>query len=526
MDKSNSGALAALKETWNNLSSTQKLVVSSVVAISIIIVVVVSTVGMRPSMDTLFSNLQSADAAAIADRLRDLKVPYDLSADGAVIKVPSNQVYDLRLKMTSQGLPAGGTVGFEVFNKTNFGMSEFNQKVTYLQALQGELKRTICQLEQVDDARVMLTQPEDRLYTDKQEDAKAAVTLKLKRGTALGDDQVAGIVRLVASSVEGLKPENVTVTDTNANMLSEATGDSGGLSARLTATQVRLKREYEQQLQKDVQSMLDNITGPGKSVVRVSAKMNFDHKETTTELVTPGDKTAGKGILVSEDTVSESYNGAGGKAGGPVSVTQVAPKPAVPANSDYTHTETSNKYEVTRSTEKTISSPGQVTKLSVAVMLDQAVGASKIPSIRDAVKAAVGIDETKGDVIMVSSVAFDRSDQKKELTEMAAANKSEMTKTLIKDGAAVVLLIVFVLFVRSLFKSIKFQPSAAGPAGARPTMESAGEVVNKAYEGAPAQPAERMPSGPSGSETYAQELVKSNPDEVANVVKAWMSEKN
>lgn len=520
MDKANTGALAALKETWNNLSTTQKLVVSSVVVISIVIVVIVSTIGMRPSMSTLFSNLQSADAAAIADRLRDSKVPYDLSADGTHIKVPSNQVYDLRLKMATQGLPAGGTVGFEVFNKTNFGMSEFNQKVTYLQALQGELVRTISQFGQVDDARVHLALPEDRLYTDKQESAKASVTLRLKRGMTLGDDQVAGIVRLVASSVEGLKPENVTVTDTNANMLSEATGDSGGLSARLTATQVRLKREYEQQMQRDIQSMLDNIAGPGKSVVRVSARMNFDHKETTKEEVTPGG-TDGRGILIAEDTVSESYNGAANKAKGTVSITEARPKPSVPAGSDYTHVETNNKYEVTRSTEHIVSSPGQVEKLSVAVMLDKTVGASKIGSIRDTVKAAVGIDETKGDVITVASVAFDRSTEKKEQTEMAAANKSEMIKTIAKNSAAVVLLIVFLLFVRSLFKSIKFQSSA--PASPIPTMESAGEVVNKAYEGGQQQPAEPQQSG---SETYVQELVKSNPDEVANVVKAWMSEKN
>lgn len=525
MDKANTGALAALKETWNNLSNTQKLVVASVVVISIVIVIVVSSIGMRPSMDTLFSNLESADAAAIADRLRDLKVPYELSSDGTHIKVPSNQVYDLRLKMTSQGLPAGGTVGFEVFNKANFGMSEFNQKVNYLQALQGELTRTICRIGQVEDARVHLTQPEDRLYSEKQEDAKASVILRLKRGMTLGDDQIAGIVRLVASSVEGLKPENVTVTDTSANMLSEATGDSGGLSARLTATQVRLKREYELQLQRDVQSMLDNIAGPGKSVVRVNAKMNFDHKETTKEEVAPMEGAEGKGILVAEDTVSESYNGAANKARGTVSVTEGRPKTAVPANADYTHVETNNKYEVTRSTEHVVSAPGQVDRLSVAVMLDKAVGADKIPSIRDTVKAAVGIDETKGDVITVSSVAFDRSDEKKQQTEMAAANKTEMIKTIAKNSAAVVLLVVFLLFVRSLFKSIKFTPStmATAPAGPRPTLETASEVVNRAYESAPPPTAEPQQTGP---EAYVQELVKSNPDEVANVVKAWMAEKN
>ncbi len=315
------------------------------------------------------------------------------------------------------------------------------------------------------------------------------------------------------------------MTDTNANMLSEATGDSGGLSARLTASQVRLKRDYEQQLQRDIQSMLDNIAGPGKSVVRVSAKMNFDHRETTKEEITPGGAD-GKGVLIAEDTVSESYTGAASKAKGVVSVTEGRPRTPVPANSDYVHTETNNKYEVTRSTEHVVSSPGQVEKLSVAVMLDRAVGASKVASIRDTVKAAVGIDETKGDVITVASVAFDRTDEKKEQTEIAAANKSEMIKTIAKNGAAVVLLIVFLLFVRSLFKSIKFQAAAPqiAPVAPRPAMENAAEVINKAYEGG--EPAPIEPPQPSTSETYVQELVRTNPDEVASVVKAWMAEKN
>jgi len=318
------------------------------------------------------------------------------------------------------------------------------------------------------------------------------------------------------------------VLDTNGNMLSEATGDSGGLSARLTATQVRLKRDYEQQLQRDIQSMLDNITGPGKSVVRVSAKMNFDHKETTMESVTPGGN-GGKGVLVSEENVTESYNGAANKAKGAVSVTQVRPRTTVPAGSDYTHTETSSKYEVTRSTEHVISSPGQVERMSVAVMLDKSVGQGQIASIRDTVAAAVGIDETKGDKITVASMAFDKSDEKKQQSEMAAANKSEMMKTIIKDGVAVVLLIVFLLFVRSLFKSIKFQPSTVTPIIPRPMVEEAGEVVNRAYEGvAPpvaAPPIENAAPEP-GPENYVQELARSNPDEVASVVKAWMAEKN
>lgn len=177
-----SGALAALKQTWENLTAAQRLVVASLIVLSVVIVVVVCIIGARPSMATLFSNLEPTDAAAIADRLRDLNVPYEISDDGAVIKVPSKQVYDLRLKMVSQGLPAGGTVGFEVFDKNTLGMSEFSQQMNYRRALQGELARTISQMSQVESARVHLAIPEERLYSDNEKQVTASVALALKRG--------------------------------------------------------------------------------------------------------------------------------------------------------------------------------------------------------------------------------------------------------------------------------------------------------------------------------------------------------
>jgi flagellar M-ring protein FliF len=513
MDK-DLGPLAALKQTWINLSSTQRLVVASLVGLSVVIVVIVSMVGMRPSMATLFSNLQSADAAAISDRLRDQKVPYELSDDGSLIRVPSNQVYDLRLKMVTQGLPAGGTVGFEIFDKTNFGMSEFSQKVDYMRALQGELARTIGQLSQVENARVHLVIPEQQLYSDKQENATASVVLRIQRGATLGDEQVAGVVHLVASSVEGLKPESITVVDTNGNILSEAS-ESGGLSARLTATQVRLKRDYERQLQKDMQSMLDNICGSDKSVVRVSARMIFDHKETTTERVMP--LASGSGVLVSEETVEETYDGAGTKTPGAPEIARITPNRQGAASSGYMHNEKTNKYEVTKSTEQTISAPGTVEKLSVAVMLDESVGGAKISAIRDTVKAALGIDEARGDQIVVTSMAFDRSQEKKEQEEMAAAGKSEMIKTIAKNAVAVVLLLAFLFFIRGLFKSIKFQP---GQMLAPHSTEPAGGIVDRAYQGSP----DSAQSQAAPDEAFVQDLARNKPDEVANVVKAWMSE--
>lgn len=522
MDKDNgSGALAALKQTWDNLTGAQRLVVASLVALSMVIVVVVSMVGTRPSMATLFSDLESSDAAAIADRLRDLNVPYEISNDGAVIKVPSNQVYDLRLKMVNQGLPAGGTVGFEIFDKNTLGMSEFSQQMNYRRALQGELSRTIGRMSGVESARVHLAMPEERLYSDSQQQATASVALGLRRGVTLSDDQIAGVVHLVASSVEGLKPENVTVVDTQGTVLSEAGGQSGGLSARLSAAQVKLKRDYEQSVRKDIQSMLDNIAGPGKAVVRVSARMNFDQKQVTSEVVQPG-AAQGKGVLVSEETINETYSGAGAASRGTVGVVSGRPGPAAASGDSYTHTETNAKYEVTRSTEHVVSAPGQVERLSLAVMLDDSVQPTTVAAVREAVGAAVGLDMARGDTLTVSRVKFDRSAESSRQAESSAAARAELIKAVARNVGAVVVLILFALFVRAMFRSVKFHPAAPT---AVPLPDSAEQIVNRAYseEGA-AEPASVATAQRSTSEQIVQELAKNKPEEVANVVRAWMSE--
>ena len=522
MDKDiGSGALAALKQTWSNLTGAQRLVVASLVVLSVVIVVVVSVVGTRPSMATLFSNLESTDAAAIVDRLRDLNVPYEISNDGAVIKVPSNQVYDLRLKMVNQGLPAGGTVGFEIFDKNTLGMSEFSQQMNYRRALQGELSRTIGQMSGVESVRVHLALPEERLYSDSQKEATASVALGLRRGVTLSDGQIAGVVHLVASSVEGLKPENVTVVDTQGTVLSEAGGQSGGLSARLTVTQVKLKRDYERSVQKDVQSMLDNIAGPGKAVVRVSARMNFDQKQVTSEVIQPG-AIQGKGVLVSEETVNETYSGAGAASRGRVGVVSGRAGATAASGDSYTHTETNAKYEVTRSTEQVVSAPGRVERLSLAVMLDDSVRASTVAAVREAVGAAVGLDMARGDTLTVSRVKFDRSAESSSQAESSAAARADLIKAVARNGGAVAMLILFVLFVRAMFKSVKFHPVARDAAH---LSTSAEQMVSRAYsEDSAEAPAVSEAAQHSTSEQIVQELAKNKPEEVANVVRAWISE--
>jgi len=179
-------------------------------------------------MAVLFSGLAQEDAGAIVQKLSEQKVPYQLSADGTTIEVPQNKVDDMRLQLATQGLPQGGSVGFELFDKSNCGMTEFSEKVTYQRAITGTLTRTLCHLAPVMDAKVLLSMPEQKLYASDQEPAKASVVLKLRRGMPLSDEQVGGVVHLVSSAVEGLTRTNVTVLDTDGNVLSEGPGSQGG----------------------------------------------------------------------------------------------------------------------------------------------------------------------------------------------------------------------------------------------------------------------------------------------------------
>ncbi len=355
---SNFGPFAALSKLWNELSATQRVVVLAFAAVSLVTVIVIGMAASRPRMGVLFSGLEAADAGAIVQKLSEQKVPYQLSADGGTIEVPADKVYDLRLQMATQGLPQGGSVGFELFDKQSFGMTEFTERLNYQRAIQGELTRTICQLAPVVSARVHLAMPEDKLYSSEQDPATASVVLKLRRGMPLSDDQVGGIVHLVASAVEGLKPSNVNVIDSDGNVLSEAMAGSGDGDGLLTTNQSKQKRQYENELAQNIQSMLVPIVGPDNAVVRVSADMSFDRRETKSESYQPAssNSSGSQGVLLTEEKKTETYNGG---VVPPNGVPGVKIKAASP-NDSYSQTESNSQYQVTKKIEDVVSAPGQV----------------------------------------------------------------------------------------------------------------------------------------------------------------------
>lgn len=513
------GPLQAIVRFWGALSNTQRFVTTVFIATSAVLLVVVSAIATRPKLEVLFSGLESNDAGAIVSKLQERSIPYELTNGGSVIKVPGKNVHEMRLAMATEGLPQGGTVGFEIFDKSNFGLTSFTQKVSYQRALQGELSRTIGQLDLIQQARVHLTIPEKKLYDRDESHSSASVVVKLRPGGDLGSEQVSGIVHLVAAAVEGLDSRNISVVDTAGNVLSEPTDDATGADPRLSASQLALRRGYEQQAQKDLQTMLERVLGPNKAVVRVSAKMNFDRTETESELYQPGG--AGKGILVSEEHTQESY-GAG--PGGAPSATPLTAANAGAKGNGYSRVETSSKYQVSRTTEHVVRSPGYVEQVSVAVMLDENVDAARIPAVRNAVQAAIGADPARGDRVIVESVPFDNSAVEKEEKAFQAASNRETLFAGLKTAGGVLLLVGFLFMLNRMLRRVEIgvpvQPAMQTSAGVQMQMEP--KTVSPS-----AAPADTYTPGPvvqGADDRLIEGLRQKQPEEVAKIVRAWMSE--
>jgi len=536
------GPFAAIGRVWSQLNSSQRVVVTAFAAVAIVAMVVISMVASKPRMAVLFSRLEPEDAGAICQKLSEQKVPYELSADSSTIEVPASQVADLRLSMTSQGLPQGGTVGFEIFDKSNLGMTEFGERMSYLRAVQGELTRTIEHLAPVVKARVHITMPQESIYTSEQEPTKASVELKLRRGTPLGDEQVGGVVHLVASAVDGLKPENITVIDDQGNVLSEA-GAHSGAGGLLTANQTKIKRQYESEMAKNLETMLARILGPDKAVVRVSADMNFDEKQEKSETylpaapgvvstatatqgtaqvgmsAKPGQTTGPSGVLSSQESTSEEYSGSAVPSG-------VSSRPGSPSD-HYSRTESTTQYQVAKSTVETVSAPGQLTRLSVAVLVDDKVDMAKVGTIKSAVMAAVGFNPERKDQVTVESIAFDQSSKKEEDAAAAKESRMSMITSIGKTVGAVALLLAFLMFLKGTVNKIKVQlPAPQAPVQYAPVPQSVGDLLRD--QSAPSEPVHEEPKEQQAmmpvSDLVPKDIAQSSPEELARLVRTWMSE--
>ena len=378
---------------WSRLTVPARagLVVSA--ALIVLAMIGLAVWSSSTDYEVLFTHLSEGDAANVVDQLKHQKVPYRLADGGTTVKVPAGLVYETRLALVSGGMPLSGGVGFEIFDRQGFGATEQSQRVEYQRALQGELTRTIDALDGVKSSRVHLVIPENTMFKRDREEARAAVSLILRPGATLAAEQTAGVQRLVAASVSGLDPSKVVITDqrgiTLAGADSTATGGAGS-DARLA-----IKRDIEDYLTHKVATLLDRAFGTGQALVSVDVALNFDEIKSSVQDLVPW---RGTGPNADGGAVSHRRQVETGGNSAPAFTSDSA---AGAAGSKPSGMTTEVEYEYGHRVEQVIAAPGGITRLSVGVIVPGDLSDDKRHRITDLVRVAAGINEARGDAVVV-----------------------------------------------------------------------------------------------------------------------------
>ena len=481
----------------------------------------------KADYQVLFNNLSPEDGGAIVSKLKEKNIPYKVEANGTLIMVPAEKVYELRLALAGDNLPRGGNVGFEIFDHTDFRTTKFVQELNYRRALQGELARTINQFKEVNSSRVFIVIPKESLFIEDSKVASASIQLDL--ASSLPPGKIAAIVHLVASAVEGLDPEQVTVVDTKGRVIFKG-GDRADTSAFLSTAQLDYKRSVENEIRKNVQSMLEGILGAGKAIVRVNAEIDFDKITLNEEEYDPS--TA---VVRSKRNTEESIKT--GEGGGAKTAQTLIDRrrgvipPLTGARNTKTKKDSTINYEINKITRTIFKPAGKIKCLSVAAAIDGTYkleklkdGKSKriyiprseaeLKKFEDMVKMAMGYNEDREDKVSVSSMPF------------SGAIFREDTKTQ-KEGFDILKLVgdyrkaiinlllaalVFFILIRPLLKSIKKM--------ARENILESKELPS-GTEGYPQISESREMS----QKEKALETVRRSPEKTEQVLKGWIGER-
>ncbi|MBP6333396.1 MAG: flagellar M-ring protein FliF [Aminivibrio sp.] len=509
---------------WSSLKPWQKL---SIVGASLLVVSALALAAYwagKPSYEPLFSALEVEDQSAIVAYLRENRIDYKLDPAANAILVPRDIVYETRLSLAQGGLPKGGSVGYEIFDTTKMGLSEFQQKITYIRALEGELERTIRQIDAVDYAKVNIVIPEQRLFLEQQQPSTASVLVRLKTGMQIGPDQVKSIVHLVSHGVQGLLPENITVVDTSGKVLSDLLDQDlliygqGGDGRTVSSVQRELERQQERELENKVRIMLERVFGPGRVVVRIKVDIDFDRRTSSSKEFIPGE--TGRGVLRSQQNMEETYTGTGGPIGGPPGTTTNIPGYAVAQQqgtaSEYNKTETTNNYEITTRETQQVVTPGTIRRLSASVLVDGDLEQDRLTELRALVAPALGVDAARGDQLVIQSMKFSTTFADSLAEQLQAQQRMQLIIALV--AAAVVLLLAALAGVLWM-KRRRSRKAMLPPPEERKRIPSIQELLSS--------PELLEAQGELAVlEEQLRAYARSKPEEIANLTQDWLADES
>ena len=522
-------------ELWDSYSARQRYIaIGALIAVLLAIFGFSFWYGSKPDLVPLYTNLETKDAGDVVNSLKESGVSYQIEENkrGTTIYVPATQVHDVRLELAANGLPRGNK-GFELFDDSKLGVTEFQNKVNYLQALQGELTRTIEQIDIVQKARVHIVLPEDSLYKKNEKPATASIMLMLQPNEQLTDAEIKGIVNLVAHSIQGLSPENITVVDEAGNILNEKSEDNLAKEQRMSIqalNQIEMTRKVRDHIQQNIQSMLDNSLGEGNAFVRVSVELDFDEHKTDRQTFTP--VVDESGIIRSQQDISETYNGESNIPGGAAGVQGNIPGYVAEdrnANAEYERKESTRNYEVNEENQNIIAAPGSIRRLTVAVLVNDTVTEPQQEGLLRTVQSAAGYNEERGDLVTVEPLPFS-TELKDRRTALAEAEQQRRDRILYMEIAAVLLLAALLLGGFLMYRRKKQQERADYLAAVRAEEEAKRRAEEE--ERQRLIELDRLEEDNLTPEEKRQrdekktilKLIDEKPAEVAMLIKTWLAE--
>jgi len=529
MNQNLSKLLKQLGDIWGQLGASQRVSVFAATFVLVAGLVAATLWSSRADYGLLYGGLSDTESAKVVAALDEAKVPYKGGGGGAIM-VPQDKIYTMRMQLASKGIPQGDGVGFEIFDKPNFGISDFVQRANYVRALQGELSRTISQLDDVKAARVMIVLPENRLLLDKDKFPTASVFVHVRGSSGLAAQTINSIRFLVANSVEGLKPNHVAVIDNLGNAEEIADNDS---MAGVSSSQLAARRSLEQYLSKKAQDMLETVLGPGQAIVRVSADVNYDTITRTEEKFDPDGQVVRTQTKNDEnnDTASTANTTPTGVSANTPGETNTVAGSGTPVNSSRNHKTTSTiEYEIGKTTSAVTQSAGGIKRLSAAVTVAQQMegtGADRKPvkrspadldKLKQIVSSALGTDLTRGDTIELAELPFNdqfANDMNQQLDQQV---KHDFWMNLARNSVYPALgLLAFFILLRT-FKQTPVQDIPIGvPVGRLGRTATNGNGHSRFSDpGLESQP---------GVVTVdvLNRLIKDNPNNMTHAIREWMN---
>lgn len=539
---------------WNSLSVRQRI--SLIVAPLLLAAAIAGALRWKhdAGFRTLYSSLAPEDASVVTQKIREAGIEYRLDETGATVMVPADRLAEARLALAGAGLPRSGRIGFELFDRTNLGASDFTEQVNYQRALEGELERTVATLAEVEQARIHITAGKESVFLDSRQPAKATVVLKLKREARIRQSSVIAIANLVASAVDGLGPESVSIIDDSGRLLNRP--QVGESDAKAAEVNLDYRQQLESELQTKLAGALEPLLGAGKFRTGVNVDCDFSSLDQSDEIY----DQAKSATLTSQVTEESTGTGVTGGAPGTASNLPSPPLKAASTTSGIVRRTENVSYQPSRTVRHTVNPKGTVRKISTVVLVDHLVRwegtgakakkilvaptAEVLKAVHDVVAGIVAFNEPRGDQITVESLPFENTvDAEPPLSTGPASKQNSPSpdkKQLILVGAAgavVLILLAVAVFTMRRRSSRSMNAAATAPTALEEGPPAAAELPGTT--GRPETELERMQAEaailgriklPVGTRTtevlirHIRETAGKDPATAANVLRAWMTE--